>query len=221
VNPRAGCSRRGALDIAAGPCVAWRMSHWRIGDVTVTKVVELEATGGSRFILPDAAPDAVRPHRWLHPHFADERGRLRMSVHALVVQTPTRRIIVDTCIGNDKERSIPNWCRLRGPFVRDLEAAGHPRGSIDTVLCTHLHVDHVGWNTMLVDGRWVPTFPDARYLMGRVEFEHWRSRRADDDHTAAFADSVQPVWDAGVVELVGTDHRVSDEVRLVPTPAHT
>ena len=197
------------------------MASWRIGDVTVTRVVELEATGGSRFILPDATPDAVQPYRWLHPHFTDERGRLRMSVHALVVATPSRRILVDTCIGNDKTRSIPTWSGLHLPFLEDLERAGCPRVSIDTVVCTHLHVDHVGWNTMRVDGRWVPTFPQARHLLGRVEFEYWRSRQQDDDHRAAFADSVQPIWDAGLVELVDTAHRVCEEVRLVPTIGHT
>jgi glyoxylase-like metal-dependent hydrolase (beta-lactamase superfamily II) len=142
---------------------------WQIGDVTVTKLVELEATGGTRFILPDATPEAIRDIAWLQPHFADERGKLRMSIHALVVETPTRRIIVDTCLGNDKERHIPSWNKLQGPFLADLAAAGYPRESIDTVLCTHLHVDHVGWKTMLVDGKWLPTFPKARYLMGRAE----------------------------------------------------
>ena len=196
------------------------MLRWNIGDVTVTKVVEIEATGGSRFILPDATPEAVSPHRWLHPHFMDERGRLRMSVHALVVETPTRRILVDTCIGNDKERSIPAWSGLQGPFLRDLEAAGCPRASIDTVLCTHLHVDHVGWNTVRQDGRWVPTFPAARYLIGRTEFAHWRNERGH-DHAAAFVDSVQPVFDAGLVDLVETGHRLCEEVTLVPTVGHT
>src|SRR5438874_11984104 len=127
------------------------MLQWRVGDVTITRVVEIEATGGSRFILPDATPDAVRPHRWLAPHFADEDGRLRMSVHALVVETPARRIVVDTCIGNDKVRAIPAWSRMRGPFLDDLARAGYAPATIDTVICTHLHVDHVGWNTTLVD----------------------------------------------------------------------
>ena len=143
---------------------------WRIGKVTVTKIVELEVTGGSRFILPQATYDEILPIGWLQPHFADERGRLKMSIHALIVETPERRILVDTCLGNDKQgRRIPTWNNLQGPFLADLAAAGFPRESIDTVLCTHLHVDHVGWNTMLVDGKWLPTFPRARYLMGRVE----------------------------------------------------
>ncbi len=197
------------------------MAGWRIGDVRVTRVVEIEATGGTRFILPDATPDAVRPLDWLRPHFMDERGRLRMSVHALVVDTPTRRVLVDTCIGNDKERTIPTWHHLQGRFLADLEAAGSPPPSIDTVVCTHLHVDHVGWNTTLVDGRWVPTFPRARYLMGRVEFEHWRTQQADAEQRTVFADSVAPVWEAGLVELVDTGHRVCDEVSLLPTLGHT
>jgi glyoxylase-like metal-dependent hydrolase (beta-lactamase superfamily II) len=197
------------------------MNRWRIGKVTITRIVELEAAGGTRFLLPDATPEALAPHRWLRPHFVDERGRLRMSVHALVVDTPDRRIMVDTCIGNDKERSIPAWSRLHGPFLDDLAAAGFPPDSIDTVLCTHLHVDHVGWNTTLVGERWVPTFPRARYLMGRGELAYWQSRREHDDHRRAFGDSVEPVLDAGLADLVETDHRLCDEVSLVPTLGHT
>ena len=195
---------------------------WRIGNVTVTKIVELEVTGGSRFILPQATYDEILPIGWLQPHFADERGRLKMSIHALVVETPGRRIIVDTCLGNDKQdRRIPTWNKLQGPFLADLAAAGFPRESIDTVLCTHLHVDHVGWNTMLVEDRWVPTFPRARYLMGRVEFAHWRAQHERDDMAAVFADSVAPIHDAGLVDLVETDHRLCDEISLLPTVGHT
>jgi len=200
---------------------------WRIGRVTVTKIVELEVTGGSRFILPQATYEEILPIQWLQPHFADERGRLRMSIHALVVETPDRRMIVDTCLGNDKEsRRIPTWNNLQGPFLADLAAAGFPRESVDTVLCTHLHVDHVGWNTMLVDGpngtrTWVPTFPRARYLMGRVEFAHWRGQHDRDDMAAVFADSVAPIHQAGLADLVETDHRICDEVSLVPTLGHT
>ncbi|HZB91476.1 MAG TPA: MBL fold metallo-hydrolase [Stellaceae bacterium] len=198
------------------------MRRWRTGAVWVTKIVELEVVGGSRFILPQATRDAVRPIAWLRPHFADAEGRLKMSVHALVVETRRRRVIVDTCIGNDKQqRAIPGWNGLRTTFLDDLAAAGYARESIDTVLCTHLHVDHVGWNTMLVDGRWVPTFPNARYLMGRVEFEHWRARRGSPAEAAVFADSVAPVFDAGLVDLVATDHRIDDELSLTPTLGHT
>jgi glyoxylase-like metal-dependent hydrolase (beta-lactamase superfamily II) len=197
------------------------MNRWRVGDVTITRIVELEATGGSRFILPDATPEVVLAHRWLQPHFVDERGRLRMSVHALVVDTPSRRILVDTCIGNDKQRTMPAWSDMHGSFLADLAASGCLAESVDTVVCTHLHVDHVGWNTMLVGGRWVPTFPRARYLMGRTELEYWRSRQEHDDHRLAFDDSVAPVLEAGLVDLVGVEHQLCDEVSLVPTLGHT
>ena len=195
---------------------------WRIGEVTVTKLVELEVTGGSRFILPQATYEEILPIAWLQPDFADERGRLKMSIHALVVEAPSRRIIVDTCLGNDKEnRRIPTWNKLQTSFLAGLAAAGYARETIDTVVCTHLHVDHVGWNTMLVDGRWVPTFPKARYLMGRVEYAHWTSQLEREDMSAVLADSVTPVWDVDLVDLVETDHRVCDEISLVPTAGHT
>ena len=198
------------------------MGKWKVGDVTITKIVELEATGGSKFLLPQATPEAVEPYAWMKPHFVDEEGRLKMSVQALVVETPSRRIIVDTCIGNDKDgRRVPHWNNLQGPFLRDLAAAGYTPDDIDTVLCTHLHVDHVGWNTMLVDGKWVPTFPKARYLMGRAEFDYWRTQREQEEQRVVFADSVQPVFDAGLVDLVETDHGVCDEVSLTPTLGHT
>ena len=198
------------------------MNRWQVGDVTITRVVELEVAGGSRFILPDATREAVKPIEWLAPHFADADGRLIMSIHALIVETPDRRIMVDTCLGNDKPRTIPGWNMRQGPFLDDIAAAGYPRESIDTVLCTHLHVDHVGWNTMLVDGKWVPTFPNARYLIGRSEWDHWRGegmaqRRGDD----IMADSVRPVFDAGLADLVETDHAVADGVWLEPMPGHT
>ena len=191
---------------------------WQIGGVKVSRVVEMEVTGGSRFILPDATRDACRGYRWMFPHFMDDAGNLVMSIHALVVDTGERRIVVDTCIGNDKERDIPTWSHLQTSFLADLEAAGYPRETIDTVLCTHLHVDHVGWNTMLVDGEWLPTFPNARYLVGETEWRYWDDR---DPGTQVLADSVRPVIDAGLVDFVPVDHQVCDEVRLEPTPGHT
>jgi glyoxylase-like metal-dependent hydrolase (beta-lactamase superfamily II) len=198
------------------------MSRWRIGDVTVTKVVELEVTGGSRFLLPQATREVIQRIAWLRPHFADEDGRLRMSIHSFFLETPTRRIVVDTCLGNDKEnRRIPHWNKMQTRLLDDLVEAGYPRESIDTVLCTHLHVDHVGWNTMLVDGKWVPTFPQARYLLGRVEYEHWRSNTAREDMQFILADSVTPIMEAGLAKLVETDHRLCDEISLIPTVGHT
>ncbi|HEX7038234.1 MAG TPA: MBL fold metallo-hydrolase [Pseudomonadales bacterium] len=197
------------------------MNRWQVGNVKITRVVELEITGGTRFILPDATREACLPLQWMRPHFMDAEGNLVMSVHALVVDTGERRIVVDTCIGNDKERSIPTWSHLQTSFLKDLEAAGYPRESIDTVLCTHLHVDHVGWNTMLVDGRWVPTFPNARYLLAEKEWRHWSENDGDPVNANVLDDSVRPVFEAGQVDLVDWHHKVCDEVWLEPTPGHT
>jgi len=200
------------------------MLHWTIGDVRVTRIVEIESTGGSRFILPDATPEACVPMRWMQPHFCSPEGKLRMSVHALVIEVKqasgTRRIVVDTCIGNDKPRAIPAWNHLQTRFLDNLAAAGYPRESIDTVLCTHLHVDHVGWNTMWSGGRWVPTFPNARYLVHAREWAYWRAE-AEGEHRQIMNDSVQPIVDAGLMDEVATDHRVCEQVQLEPTPGHT
>ena len=197
------------------------MLQWKIGDVTITRVVELESLGGSRFILPDATRDACLPYDWMQPHFMDDKGNLLMSVQALVVDTGERRILVDTCIGNDKERNVPAWANLQTQFLQDLASAGYPPETIDTVLCTHLHVDHVGWNTMLVDGQWVPTFPNARYLFAKTEWEHWDANEDETVYGPVLADSVRPVVEAGLVDLVDMDHQVCPEVCLEPTPGHT
>ena len=197
------------------------MNQWTVGDVKITRVVEIESLGGSRFILPDATRDACLPYTWMQPHFMDEQGNLQMSVHALVVDTGDRRILVDTCIGNDKERNVPNWSHLQTHFLEDLTKAGYPPETIDTVLCTHLHVDHVGWNTMLVDGQWVPTFPNARYLFAKTEWEHWDANEDESVYGPVLADSVRPVVEAGLVDLVDVDHQVCGEVCLEPTPGHT
>ncbi len=196
--------------------------QWQVGQVRITKVVELESTGGSRFLLPQATPEEIQRIDWMAPHFADERGRLKLSIHALIIETPTRRILVDTCLGNDKQgRNIPHWNERQGSFLADLAAAGYPAESIDTVLCTHLHVDHVGWNTRLVNGAWVPTFANARYIFGRTEFEHWAAQEGRADMRTVFEDSVRPILDAGLAELVPVDHQLCPEVRLLPTPGHT
>ena len=196
--------------------------QWKVGQVKITKVVELETVGSTRFILPLASNDEIRKLPWLIPHFATEEGRLKMSIHSLVVETPKHRIVVDTGLGNDKEgRGVPTWNNRKGPYLETMAASGFPPESIDTVLCTHLHVDHVGWNTRLIDGTWVPTFPNARYLFGRTEYEHWRDHSDTEDKIAVFKDSVQPIVDAGRAELIPSDFRLTQEITLLPTPGHS
>ena len=196
--------------------------HWNVGKVKITKIVELETTGSTRFILPLATNEEIRKLPWLIPNFATDEGRLKMSIHSLMVETPSHRIVVDTGLGNDKEgRKVPTWNNRKDPFLETMTSAGFAPDSIDTVLCTHLHVDHVGWNTKLAGGKWVPTFAHARYVFGKTEYEHWRDYSDEPDKVAVFNDSVKPIIDAGKAELIASDARLCDEITLIPTPGHS
>ncbi|WP_065751932.1 MBL fold metallo-hydrolase [Bradyrhizobium paxllaeri] len=196
--------------------------QWKVGRVRITRIVEMETVGSTRFILPLATNEEIQKLPWLIPQFATEEGRLKMSIHSFVVETPSRRIIVDTGLGNDKQgRKVPTWNNRKDPFLDTLTAAGFPPDSIDTVLCTHLHVDHVGWNTKLVDDTWVPTFANARYLFGKTEYDYWRDHSDEPDKLAVFNDSVRPIADAGKADLLASDARLSDEITLIPTPGHS
>ena len=197
------------------------MNQFKVGDVKITRIIESEAPWPGTFIMADATPENVKKEAdWLYPIFSDEKGKLRMSIHALVIESQGKRIIVDTCIGNEKVRSNPVWSNLKLPFLSDLAKAGHSPDQIDRVVCTHLHVDHVGWNTTLKDGKWVPTFPNARYLLGGTEWEYW-SRFEGKDMRDPVEDSVRPVVEMGMADLIESTFRVTDEVWLEPTPGHT
>ncbi|HMH76417.1 MAG TPA: MBL fold metallo-hydrolase, partial [Candidatus Udaeobacter sp.] len=198
------------------------MRDLEVGRLRIGAVVETAGPTRPTWLFPSATPEGLDRHRaWLAPHFLDTEGRLLQSVHTFVVKTPDLTVLVDTCIGNDKDRGGRRpFHMLRTGFLDTLRAAGVAPDAVDVVICTHLHVDHVGWNTRLDDGRWFPTFPRARYLFARREWEHWTSE--DDDGTRRImADSVAPVLDAGLAELVSMDHQVTDEIRLEPTPGHT
>jgi glyoxylase-like metal-dependent hydrolase (beta-lactamase superfamily II) len=197
---------------------------WQVGRARITPVVEVETRTSPRFLfrgLDKAGVQAVAERApWLAGNFVDDGGYLLQRIQCLVVDIDGTRIVVDTCVGNDKNRSNPGWHNLQLPFLSDLTAAGFPADSVDAVVCTHLHVDHVGWNTTLVEGRWVPTFPNARYVFTRPEFDYWQATSYPDGDDI-FTDSVAPVADAGRADLVPVDHRLDGGVRLDPTPGHT
>jgi len=213
-----------------GPRFGWRriefcaelpsMNAWNVGDVKISRVVELEEAGGTRFLLPDATREAVLPIEWLRPHYADEIGNLVMCIHTYVLETPDKTIVIDTGLGNDKQRAIPLWHERSEPFLDDLATVGVSPESVDLVICTHLHVDHVGWNTKLVDGKWLPTFPNARYLFGRVEWEYW-SELDSEDFGPVIDDSVRPIVDMGLADLFEMDQQLTPELRAEPTPGHS
>jgi glyoxylase-like metal-dependent hydrolase (beta-lactamase superfamily II) len=198
------------------------MDQWKIGDVKITRVRESTMVTSSKALLPDAKPEHFEKEKaWLYPNYINEKGQLKMSIHALVLETNGRKIIVDTCIGNDKKRPMmPDWNNLQLPFLNDLEQAGCPRESIDTVVCTHLHVDHVGWNTMQKNGKWIPTFPNAKYLIGGTEWDFF-SRTEEPFLKDPVEDSVRPIMAEGMAELVDEKRRISDEIWLESTPGHT
>lgn len=194
------------------------MLKWQIGDVRITQVVELTTASLGPYLLPRATPEVLEPISWLKP-FLDQDGRIVLSIASLMLESQGEVLMVDTCIGNDKERTYPRWNRMQGDFLARLAAAGFTPERVDTVLCTHMHVDHVGWNTRLVEGAWVPTFANARYLYAQEEWAHWKNE--PQEYGPVIEDSVQPIFDAGLADLVGSDHRVTDEVWLEPTPGHT
>ncbi|MFR9803710.1 MBL fold metallo-hydrolase [Pseudonocardia sp. RS010] len=220
------------------------MTSWRVGDIKVSQIVEMPVEPGELDgLIEEATPEAVRSVEWLYPDYANEAGQTLWSLHAYVVETPTHRVLVDACCGNHKNLPlIPNWGGLDTPFLERLAAAGYQPEDIDFVLATHLHLDHVGWNTVLDGDKWRPTFPNARYTYVRDEFEYHSGLRegvaATDDLAHAvvyqganpdihsqtrlvFAESIQPCVDAGLVDLVDANHEVTPGVRYTATPGHT
>ncbi len=195
-----------------------------IGDARVTLVEELVMPTSARWMLPDHPEpwnllDRCRP--WLEDHFLNERGHILQSMHSWVIEADGMTIVVDTAIGNDKDRAgggFDGWHMRQGPFLEELTGAGAAPGDVDIVLNTHLHTDHVGWNTRWVDGAWVPTFPAARYQLVEREWRYWSELP---EPPGIIEDSVRPVVDASQVDLVAADHRVSDSLWLEPSHGHT
>jgi len=203
------------------------MKRLQVADVTVDTVLEALRVPMKLAILPAADPAILAAARsWLEPRFADlSTGVFFLAFHTYVVRTPHHTVLIDTCVGNDKPRArVPAFHMLKTNWLDNLRACGVEPESVDYVLCTHMHADHIGWNTRLEDGRWVPTFPNARYLFARTEFE--ASQRiyeaGDGDFRAtAYRDSVLPVIETGQALIVEGDHELDDCLRLEPAPGHT
>jgi len=199
------------------------MSHlnWKIGDVRITRFAERETLTRLTVLLPEATPESIEPHAsWLSPHFLASDGRAILSIHALLIESQGQLILVDTCMGEKVVEGFEMLGDGTSTVIDDMAAAGFAREQIDLVLCTHLHLDHVGWNTMRQGERWVPTFPNARYLFARTEWEYWQQEKHR-PFVATLDDTVKPILNAGLADLIETDHKINDEVWLEATPGHT
>lgn len=197
------------------------IARWTVGAVTITRVVEAETPGiPPELFFPGATADDVRRHDWLVPDFAAADGTITFAVQAFVVEAGGRTIVVDPCVGNGKVLSLPFWHDQDWPFWARFEAAGFTAESVDLVLHTHLHEDHIGWGTRQVDGGWAPTFTNARYLYNEPELEH---RRASDRKSgdAAYAESIEPVFAAGLADVIDVEVDLGDGLRFESSPGHT
>jgi glyoxylase-like metal-dependent hydrolase (beta-lactamase superfamily II) len=201
------------------------MSHRQIGNLHIMRAVEMVMPFDRQFFFPETSEADWAPHRhWLEPDALDPASdALQFAMQSYVVRTSHHTILIDSCIGNDKERPTrPAWhYKKDGVYMGALAAHGIAPEDIDFVMCTHLHSDHVGWNTRLENGRWVPTFPNARYVFSEKEVAAWRDGGDEKFSRTPYEDSVLPVVEAGRAELVGNDYALDDEVWLEPTPGHT
>ncbi len=199
-----------------------------VGEFRIDRVIENEeAYIRPEDFLPDFEPEVLARNRdWLEPHYIDPvSGKLNFAFQSYILRNERHTIVVDTCVGNDKQRpGRPNWHLQNRPYLADLAKAGVEPEAVDFVMCTHLHIDHAGWNTRLVDGRWVPTFPNAKYVFAREEYEFWEQREESGEEGLVpniFADSVLPVMEAGQAELVDMDYQFDDGLWFEPAPGHT
>ncbi|CDR06313.1 beta-lactamase domain protein [Streptomyces iranensis] len=199
-------------------------ASWQIGEMTVHRIEEIPLRGFGRWLLPRATPDVVAESAWLRPSYVDDDGQLLGSVHAFAVELGDARILVDSGVGNGKSRPFPAWDHLSTPFLDRLAAVGFTPENVNVVVNTHLHQDHVGWNTRLVGDTWVPTFVNARYVCAQAEHGYWADRELKDDEREMFADSIDPLRGTGQlsptdVPEAGTE--IAPGVRLLPAPGHT
>jgi glyoxylase-like metal-dependent hydrolase (beta-lactamase superfamily II) len=201
------------------------MTTMRLGEVDIIRVVEIpRSTYPTSDMLPTSDADVIARHRagWLGAFYDASTGDLGSRIQSYVVRTPDEIVVIDTCVGNDKARENPLWNKRQGTWLDDLGAAGVAPEDVDYVLCTHMHVDHVGWNTRWVDGAWVPTFPRATYVFVGPEWEFWKHEsEGGRDHDGCIDDSVVPIVRAGRAKLVDATGTLGEYLRFEPTPGHT
>jgi len=201
---------------------------YKLGELEIHRAIESEVPIFDTFtFFPDATREVVEANKdWLMPRYIDpETIEVILCIQSYVIKTSHHTILVDTCVGNHKSRPArPSWHMQNAPFIEELASVGvHPE-EVDFVLCTHLHVDHVGWNTKLLDGRWVPTFPNAKYIFSRNEFELWAARYEKGETVPVplvYEDSVLPIVEAGQAIIVEDTHQIDDGMWLEPAPGHT
>lgn len=197
---------------------------WTVGDVEIYQIIELEAGKVIQSIMPEATPENIKKMKWLVPNFADKNGNLKALVQSFLIKSNGKYILIDTCNGNNKNRpSLVEWSHLKTRFLEKLSQYGITLLDINYVACTHLHFDHVGWNTTLINGKWQPTFPNAKYIFSKKEFDYWTSKPKKEmiDDLLGIEDSVKPIFNAGLSELVDDTFRFDNNVSLVPSPGHT
>ena len=193
---------------------------WRVGEATITAVVESQFDAiPPELFFPDGSAAVVRRHRWLVPDYADASGAISMRVQAFVVRVSDRVVLVDPCVGNGKVRALPFWHDQSWPFLERLAEAGVVPEDVEMVVHTHLHADHVGWDTTKHGDEWVPTFPAARHLYTEADLEFARSAPMPGEDV--YGDSIAPILTAGLAEVVDGDADLGDGLRLEPSPGHT
>lgn len=207
------------------------MKTQTLGRLTVDKVVETEGGMPLAMLFPElTAGDLSRLARWhVDPDLTDDptTSMLMLSMHSFVITLNGLRILIDSCNGNHKSRSVPSIHMLETPYLTNLAALGLRPEDIDMVLCTHLHFDHVGWNTRLLDGRWVPTFPNARYVFSKRDYDHWSVQETVPPHREAFLDSVLPIVEAGLADIIEIEQptsaylEIGDGIWLEPAFGHS
>ena len=206
------------------------MKTKKLGDITIDVAVEMAIEDGfpANHLVPSFEMSIVEQNRELLVPFCFNPGTggLKLSIHSWVMRVGKEVILIDTCNGNDKER--PNFelaHRLNLPYLEKLGGLGVRPEDVTMVMCTHLHVDHCGWNTRLKNGKWVPTFPNARYVFSRAEYDQWDPAQnppaADDINLGVFNDSVLPVVEAGLADIVDGDRDLNEMMRLELAPGHT